>query len=225
MSEINELIVNKDTVKKLKFISKSFGSLNTGAVGDEFWLYQTEGGDGYDWEQTDFGINKKGEFITCRQSGCSCYGPENPTADKTLSLNQELKIDVSDCYDSDFSTFEKEFTAIVDTVYQVLKDKDVSFAEVIALPNAEIRRAVIEFIGLDSLMEKTNVTPVDTSTFGDLIRVSVLNDEDIVVVKVQDSSTDRKYFLRVPPTVKTAKEAVAWTFNLTENDYNPSKET
>lgn len=28
-------------------------------------------------------------------------------------------------------------------------------------------------------------------------------------------------FLRVPPFIKTAKEAVAWTFGFLEADYNP----
>lgn len=35
----------------------------------------------------------------------------------------------------------------------------------------------------------------------------------------------KEYYLRVPPTIKRAKEAVAWTFGLKEDEYNPTQET
>jgi hypothetical protein len=42
---------------------------------------------------------------------------------------------------------------------------------------------------------------------------------------VQDASTDREYYLRVPPTIQTVEEAVAWTFGLTAGEYRPARET
>ena len=44
-------------------------------------------------------------------------------------------------------------------------------------------------------------------------------------VQVQDASTERQYFLRVPPTIQTAAEAVAWTFQIAVEDYHPAQET
>lgn len=44
-------------------------------------------------------------------------------------------------------------------------------------------------------------------------------------IQVQDASTDRQYFLRVPPTIQTAAEAVAWTFHLSVEEYHPAQET
>jgi hypothetical protein len=41
----------------------------------------------------------------------------------------------------------------------------------------------------------------------------------------RDASTERRYFLRVPPTIRTAAEAVAWTFGLSGQDYYPALET
>ena len=49
--------------------------------------------------------------------------------------------------------------------------------------------------------------------------------EPIRVVKVKDSTTKKYYILRVPPTVKTCKQAIAWTFGLEEEEYNPTMET
>ena len=44
-------------------------------------------------------------------------------------------------------------------------------------------------------------------------------------VQVQDASTERQYFLRVPPSIQTAAEAVAWTFQVAVKDYQPAQET
>ena len=35
----------------------------------------------------------------------------------------------------------------------------------------------------------------------------------------------RSYLLRVPPDMKTAAEAVAWTFGMRSDQYNPNIET
>jgi hypothetical protein len=50
------------------------------------------------------------------------------------------------------------------------------------------------------------------------------------MVKVKNSTPEpdglfKDYFLRVPPTVKTAHEAVAWTFGETPETYNPVMES
>ena len=49
--------------------------------------------------------------------------------------------------------------------------------------------------------------------------------EDIKLLSLKDSSTDRKYLLRVPPEINTYKEGVAWTFGLNADDYKPVIET
>jgi hypothetical protein len=35
----------------------------------------------------------------------------------------------------------------------------------------------------------------------------------------------RRYFLRVPPTVRTARRGLAWSFGLTRSEYAPAVET
>ena len=44
-------------------------------------------------------------------------------------------------------------------------------------------------------------------------------------VQVADPSTGREYYLRVPPGVNTADEAVAWTFGLSSSEYHPAQES
>jgi len=41
----------------------------------------------------------------------------------------------------------------------------------------------------------------------------------------EPDGTRKVYFLRVPPTIITAKEAVAWTFDQPGEEYNPLEET
>jgi len=35
----------------------------------------------------------------------------------------------------------------------------------------------------------------------------------------------KKYFIRVPPATRTAREGVAWTFGMGPQEYNPKKQT
>ena len=41
----------------------------------------------------------------------------------------------------------------------------------------------------------------------------------------EPDGTRRTYFLRVPPTMRTAREAVAWTFGLDGGEYRPAAES
>jgi hypothetical protein len=65
---------------------------------------------------------------------------------------------------------------------------------------------------------------------GILWRVEQLDDEPLVMVEVINSTPEpdgsfKHYTLRVPPTMRTAKEAVAWSFDMNETDYSPISET
>jgi hypothetical protein len=62
---------------------------------------------------------------------------------------------------------------------------------------------------------------------GTLYEVALPGDPERVAryVQVQDASTERQYFLRVPPTIQTAAEAVAWSFGLSGQDYHPVQKT
>jgi hypothetical protein len=47
----------------------------------------------------------------------------------------------------------------------------------------------------------------------------------VVNASVGKDGTRKEFFLQVPMKVKTAREAVAWTFGLPEMDYAPTLET
>lgn len=222
MSE-TKLLIPTDTVRKLKDITKKFSKLNTGATGNEFWIGGGTGG-GYDWEQSDIGVNKAGKLILSRQSGCSCNGPEEPSADIEFDLNDEQIEFDSDSYDDSDQEAVNDLIKTTDTLYKVLNDRAVSPKEIIGLPNAEIRRAVVELVGYHKIVDEAKVLD-ESEVDGRLMTIPLQEDEDIMLLHVKDPSTDREYFLRVPPKMKTAKQARAWTFGFEAKDFTLEVET
>ncbi|WP_431926622.1 DUF6745 domain-containing protein [Nonomuraea jabiensis] len=96
--------------------------------------------------------------------------------------------------------------------------------------NAELRRAMLEHFGLDRYLAESGAKPVHSDETGVLWRVDLSDDEPLVMVEVVNSTpepdgTSRTYFLRVPPWVERARQGVAWTFGVAEEDYRPERET
>jgi len=104
-------------------------------------------------------------------------------------------------------------------------------AMIAAEPNVERRRVYIELFGLDRLVRELRGRLVDDSPrFGRLIHLDLGSGEPLAAIEVEDATplpdgTRKRYVLRVPPTCRTAHEAVAWTFGLTPEQYQPAVET
>jgi hypothetical protein len=89
---------------------------------------------------------------------------------------------------------------------------------------------MIERYGLDDFLRDSAARKIQEDECGTLYRKEMQGDEPMVVVKVTNSTpepdgTFRIYFLRVPPNIRTARGAVAWTFGMREDDYTPIVET
>jgi hypothetical protein len=96
--------------------------------------------------------------------------------------------------------------------------------------NAELRRVMIDRFGLDKYLLATKAQQVHQDKYGILYKKELPDDETLVVVRVKNSTpepdgTFKDYFLRVPPQMQRAREAIAWTFGLEEEEYRPMKET
>lgn len=69
---------------------------------------------------------------------------------------------------------------------------------------------------------------IDSGPRGTLYEVHLPDDGPEGVARyfqVQDASSARQYFLRIPSTVKKAAEAVAWSFQMTVEAYGSAHET
>jgi hypothetical protein len=96
--------------------------------------------------------------------------------------------------------------------------------------NAELRRVMLEYYGYDRYLTDSGARPVDRDETGTLWRIALEGDEPVVMVEVLNSTPEpdgsvRTYWLRVPPTTRTARAGVAWTFGVPEEAYQPSRET
>ncbi|MFI2376323.1 DUF6745 domain-containing protein [Streptomyces sp. NPDC018964] len=96
--------------------------------------------------------------------------------------------------------------------------------------NAELRRVMLEYYGYDRYLADSGARPLHRDGTGTLWRVELDGDEPVVMVEVLNSTpepdgTHRTYWLRVPPTTRTAREGVAWTFGLGAEAYEPLEET
>jgi hypothetical protein len=99
-----------------------------------------------------------------------------------------------------------------------------------AQANAELRRVMLESYGFDRYLRDAGATRVHEDGTGTLWRAEFDDDQPLVMVEVLNATpepdgTHRNYWLRVPPTVGSAREAVAWTFGLNADQYRPLRET
>ena len=97
--------------------------------------------------------------------------------------------------------------------------------------NAERRRVAIERMGIERFLQGLKASIVQQDDYGRLWRTErEIDGEPFVAVEVVNSTEEpdgsrRRYFLRVPPDVRTARRGVAWTFGLTRRAYAPVAES
>jgi hypothetical protein len=96
--------------------------------------------------------------------------------------------------------------------------------------NAEVRRHLIDIYGIEKFLKDSEAVKIAEDSSGALYRKDMIGDEPLLFVRVKNSTpeadgTYKFYFLRVPPHVTSAREAVAWTFAMELHEYNPEVET
>ena len=112
------------------------------------------------------------------------------------------------------------------------RDPDaVTPARVARWANAERRRVAMERIGIEPFMHALGGAVVQQDDYGRLWRTErEVDGEPLVAVEVVNSTPEpdgsyRRYFLRVPPSTRTARRGVAWSFGLTRRAYAPVTES
>lgn len=110
------------------------------------------------------------------------------------------------------------------------RPEEITAAEVLAEPNAELRRVKLERMGFERFLREADADVLDEDRDAGgprrLLRVPLENDEPLVCVSVHCPSTTRHYLIRVPPDMQTCRQAVAWTAGFDDpDDYRPLVET
>lgn len=105
--------------------------------------------------------------------------------------------------------------------------RDFTLADALAEPNQEVRRIMLELLPPDAAIGVLKL--IHSDDFGSLYCESDSvwrSSNTLAFVKVVNSTPEpdgsfKDYFLRVPGAMQRAKQAVAWTFGLTEETYQP----
>ncbi len=108
--------------------------------------------------------------------------------------------------------------------------ESITIEDIRSADNVNIRRIMIEMYGTARYLEDSGSRMIHKDEFGELYQQVIPDDEPLTMVRVKNSTmesdgTFRHYFLRVPPNITTAKEAVAWTFAMESEEYSPEVET
>lgn len=106
----------------------------------------------------------------------------------------------------------------------ILHPEKITLDRIRAEQNVEMARVLTDRYGRDRYVSDLGLEPVHEDAFGKLYRATQ-GETDIWFVRVEDKSTDHVFFLEVPPDCETAHAAVAWTFGLTPETYNPAAES
>jgi hypothetical protein len=114
--------------------------------------------------------------------------------------------------------------------HQQIINKTITLQQIENEENIERRRLFTETYGLERYIQDSKAKIISQDEYRSLYKKDQINDEPIVMVKVKNSTpehdgTYKFYFMRVPPNMKTPKEAIAWTFGLNKEEYNPNIET
>jgi len=127
-------------------------------------------------------------------------------------------------------------------------DYVVTAADIIQAGNMEVRRVLMERMGIDAFLDEIDAQPIAHDDFGVLYHSFFEPDEwgdgpddqpfaqgeprPRAYVKLLNSTPEpgttdvfKEYLLRVPPDVRTPRDAVAWSFDLDEQAYAPLAET
>jgi len=108
--------------------------------------------------------------------------------------------------------------------YVVMRPHEITVNDIQQEQNAEIRRIKIDRYGQSRYLMDSGAKLVHEDDWGQLYKTELDNDEPLVMVKVVNSTPEpdgsyKDYFIRVPPTCRTALEAVAWTFGKEPSEY------
>ncbi len=227
MSEIKFEKEIKSLIEARKYIPDEFWNRTDGQKYEVVWFMDRQKPSveaSYDFDEERFGMTREGQVIWGFDSGCSCPSPWSNAdyGDNSYSVKEwrEFPVEEKDSFDKDWEDVcysnLKDYLTLVSGVKDELPPKDV-----LTVLNAEIRRFLMKRVGYENIKDAVQAEVLHTDGNSELLK---FNNGDFYV-KVKDTSTAREYLLSVPENMKTCKQGIAWTFGLSESEYQPIIET
>ncbi len=117
--------------------------------------------------------------------------------------------------------------------HYILNKEGLTKKDILEERNVELRRAIMEIIGPERFSNLLDLVTLDQSidAQGNLQSLYRTREKDNLIndhlyfAHVVCPSTQRNYYLPVPPHLRSAQDAVGWTFGLDGKAYNPEIET
>ncbi|MDE2102883.1 MAG: hypothetical protein KGL39_36905 [Patescibacteria group bacterium] len=114
-------------------------------------------------------------------------------------------------------------------VTEKIARREFTVADALAENNVEVRRIMLGLLPADAVVSSGALKEIHRDDFGVLYcddASSWRGRNALMLVKVVNSTpepdgTFKDYYLRVPPDMRTAKQAVAWTFGMSVEQYQP----
>ena len=110
----------------------------------------------------------------------------------------------------------------------VRKPESITAKDIVSQGNIEVRKAMIELVGMERFLEMFNATLVNEDTdASDMPRrlwAVTVDDEDRTILEVECPSKRDKHYLWMPAEMQTCAEAVAWSFGFEVPSYLPDVE-
>ncbi len=181
----------------------------------------------YNFDEERFGVTRDGKIIWGFDSGCSCPSPWDEDPEYTVKEYKEFV--VGEMPELDPKWNDKTADTLGENLRDYLKlidsvEGSLDPTEVFSIRNQEIRRFIMKRIGYKTIKKNAAVAVLHKDGDSELLSV-IIKGEREKYVKVKDSSTEREYLLYVPENITRCKQGIAWTFGLSEDEYNPIKET
>ena len=161
---------------------------------------------------------------------------------KTLSLGRDSDV----LYQ--FKYILKRYTQDLETKIKLEMRYPITFGDIEKTENLELRERILQEFGYENYVRegfkkgKISYLIIEDQIFqynnpgSSFYRIPggyfnnqddkiIFLTEDITFLQVKDSSTGKRYFLKVPPDMRSVQEAKAWTFGLEKEEYDPEIET
>lgn len=113
----------------------------------------------------------------------------------------------------------------------ILHPEQIAARTIVVEQNTEVRRIMLERVAYGRFLLDLGALPIHTDQCGALYHVELTGEEPLTLVHLTNATPEpdgtrrKRYVLRVPPTIHTARAAVAWTLGMSANTYLPAQET
>ncbi len=186
-------------------------------------------GDSTTWYENG-DLSFQGFYAEGTPNGIIKYWYQNGILKSQEGYNHGIRHGISTRWREDGSLLSQKAyirgVAVSVKLHKLINSGQLTAQHILKIQNIAVRRICFEEMGYERFLSQVEYEVISKEGDYELLRIDWHErDEPIYLVKVRCPSIGVFYTLRVPPTVKTIKEAIAWTFGLKEKEYNPQIET